>query len=281
MDVTGTVQGILAAAGIRADVNTFLILYGLCLARLAAVITLAPFFGGPSAPAQVKLGFAAILAAVLYPTITSAGTPAGGIPGPISPLLFMALLIKEGLLGALIGLMAQILFYGVQMSGTLIDSQRGANQMNFLAPQLAGPASVLGQLQFQTALVLFVTIDGHLLFLRGLHASFATIPILSMPQARGGLAPVMEQVIHLTADSIAIALTLSAPVLLALFLVDASFGVLGRVVSQFQIHGESQPVKAMAGLAVLLLSVGLVFDRFLDFIAQSLASVLALIRALA
>lgn len=276
MDILATLQSILAAAGIRVDVQSFLVLYGLCLARLAAVISLAPFFGGPSAPGQVKLGLAAVLAAVLFPTIT----PPAGLATPISPMLFVALLIKEGLLGAVIGLMSQILFYAVQMAGTLIDSQRGANQMNFLAPQLAGPTSVLGQLQCQTALVLFVTIDGHLLFLRGLHASFSVVPILSLPSAQAGVGPVLDQIVRLTAEALAVALMLAAPVLLALFLVDASFGVLGRVAGQIQIHSESQPVKAIAGLAVFLLALGLIFDRFLAFMADSLARVLGLVRAL-
>ncbi|MEZ5403589.1 MAG: flagellar biosynthetic protein FliR [Bryobacteraceae bacterium] len=276
MDLVATAQSILAGVGIRANLNEFLVLYSLCLARLAGVVTLAPFFGGPSAPGQVKLGLAAILAAVLYPTIT----PANGLPGPMSPLLFVALLVKEGLLGAVIGLLSQILFYAVQLAGTLVDSGRGANQMNFLAPQLAGPTSSLGQLQFQAALVLFLTLDGHLLFLRGVHASFSAVPVLALPRAQAGMVPVMEEVVRLSGDAIAMALMLSAPVLIALFLIDASFGVLGRTVSQIQLHSESQPIKAMAGLAVLLLVSGLMFDRFQEFMAATLARVLALVRAL-
>jgi flagellar biosynthetic protein FliR len=277
MDLIATAQRILAQAGIQADLQSFLVLYGLCLARLAGVLMLAPFFGGPSAPGRVKLGLAAVLAAVLYPSIT----PSGGLPAPLSALLFVALLVKEGLLGAVIGLMAQILFYAVQMAGTLIDSQRGANQMNFLAPQLAGPTSVLGQLQFQAALVLFVTIDGHLLFLRGVHSSFATLPVLNLPRAQAGLAPVLDQAVRISAEAFLIALALSAPVLLALFLVDVSFGLLGRAAGQIQVHGESQPIKAMASLAVLLLAIGLVLDRFLDFAGEYLARILALWRVLA
>jgi flagellar biosynthesis protein FliR len=275
MDLLDTAQRILAQAGIQANLQSFLVLYGLCLARLAGVISQAPFFGGNSVPGQVKLGFAAILAAVLYPSIT----PPQGLAQPISPLLFFALLLKEAFIGLVIGILAQIVFYAVQMAGTLIDSQRGANQMNFLAPQLAGPTSALGQLQFQAALVLFLGIDGHLLFLRGLHTSFSQIGILELPRLSNGLLPVVDQMARITGDAIIVALILSAPVLISLFLVDVSFGILNRTVAQLQIHTESQPAKAFLGLGVLLLALALIFDRLLEFIARALAQVFALIRS--
>jgi flagellar biosynthetic protein FliR len=275
MDLLDTAQRILAQAGVQVSLQSFLVLYGLCLARLAGVISLAPFFGGTSVPGQVKLGLAAILAAVLYPTIT----PPQGLAQPLSPLLFLALLVKEAFLGLVIGILAQIVFHAVQMAGTLIDSQRGANQMNFLAPQLAGPTSVLGQLQFQAALVLFLSIDGHLLFLRGLHTSFSQIGILDLPRLPNGLLPVVEQMARITGDAIIVALILSAPVLVSLFLVDVSFGILNRTVAQLQIHTESQPAKAFLGLGVLLLALALIFDRLLEFLARALAQIFALIRS--
>jgi flagellar biosynthetic protein FliR len=57
------------------------------------------------------------------------------------------------------------------------------------------------------------------------------------------------------------AVQLSAPALLALFLVDVAFGTLGKVVPQIQVHFESQTVKSLVGLALVFLAIGLIMEQ--------------------
>ena len=65
----------------------------------------------------------------------------------------------------------------MQMAGAMVDYGRGMSQATFFAPQLETNVSLLGQLQFQAALVLFLFLNGHLLFLRALASSFQIIPL--------------------------------------------------------------------------------------------------------
>src|SRR3989442_11329941 len=161
MDILPALQNLLNGLGYHVDAAQFIVLFSLGLTRLLTAITLSPFLGGGSIPGQVKVGLAAVITAVLFPHLV----PADGAKG-ISVLLFFALLLKEAMIGATIGYICQLVFYSVQMAGTLIDTQRGMNQMTFFAPQLPGNTSALGNLQFQAALVIFLAIDGHLIFLR-------------------------------------------------------------------------------------------------------------------
>jgi flagellar biosynthesis protein FliR len=77
----------------------------------------------------------------------------------------------------------------------------------------------------------------------------------------------MEQMARYTGESLLIAVQLSAPVLLALFLVDVSFGAIGKVASGLNVHQESQPVKAMFGLAVFLLALSYLVSRMPGYFA--------------
>lgn len=266
MDYLAIAERMLAGAGFATNLPAFLVLFGLALARVLMAVFLAPFFGGQSVPGRIRVGLGVIFTIVLMPNLQP---PAGFT---ISPLLFVALLAKEVLTGAMLGITCQFVFYGIQMAGILIDTQRGMNQLSFFAPQLAGPSSILAQIKLQMAIAAFLVAGGHLLYLRALDSTFRELPLLSFPKIGDGAA-FLDLMARLSANALVTALQIAAPVLLALLLVDVSFGVIGRMASQIQVHQESQPVKALAGLGVLLLASGLLLDRIVAQLGQMMDSV--------
>lgn len=268
MSLLDSLQQILTHLGFQITVQEFLVLFGLAFARLLPVFVLVPFFGGGSVPAQAKVGLAVIMVAVMYPGVT-----ANVGAGQVTTLLFVGLLLKEAMIGVAIGLTTQLVFYAVQTAGTVIDTQRGMNQATFFAPQLSGNVSVLGQLKFQAALVLFLGIDGHLMFLRALYRSFRDVPLLNFPQFQAGILNMVEQITRLSAGVLLIGLQLAAPILLALFLVDVAFATLGKVVPQINVHFESQTVKSLVGLGFVFLVVGLFLERLQGYFLLMLREV--------
>ena len=249
-------QHILTNLGIHTDLATFVVLLGLVLARLSSAITLTPFLGGKAVSARIKMGLAAVVSILLFPNVA----PSGPV-GELSTVLIMCLLVKEAVIGATLGFLTQIIFNAVQMAGAMVDYGRGMSQATFFAPQLESNVSLLGQLQLQAALVLFLVLNGHLLFLRALADSYRSVPLLEFPQFSSGTLAAIEQMAHYTGNSLVIAVQLSAPALLALFLVDIGFGMIGKVASGFNVHAESQPVKALVGLGVVLLALAYIINR--------------------
>jgi flagellar biosynthetic protein FliR len=258
-------QRILTNLGIHVQINTFLVLFGLVLARMAAAIALAPFLGGKSVSGRIKMGLAIIVSMILFPNVA----PQTNL-GELNVVRVMALMVKEGVIGGTLGFLSQLVFQSIQMAGASIDYSRGMSQATFLAPQLESNVSLIGQLQLQASLVLFLVMNGHLLFLRAMAASFRNVPLLQFPQFGGGTLLGMEQVGHYTAQSLQIALQLAAPALLTIFLIDISFGMLGRVASGLRVHTESQPVKAFIGLGIVFLGIGYVIGRLPDYFAGML-----------
>ncbi len=276
MNLIPTAQHLLSQLGIHADVNAFLIVFGLAVARLATALSLAPFFGGQTVSGQVRTGLAVILTATLTPYLVA--NPA---IETMNVVLFVALLLKEVMIGAVIGFVSQLVFLAVQAAGTLIDTGRGMNQPAYVTPQLPGHLSALGQLKFQAAIVLFLAMNGHLMFINTLHSSFTQLPVLSFPKFPPGGFAFADQMARITGSTISIGMQLAAPVLLALFMVDVAFGALGKIASQINVHQESQPVKALAGLAVLLLAIGFIMTRLNRHFADMLDQIAALVRSLA
>lgn len=254
---------VLRAAGIHTDAESFLRLFSLLFARIVSAISLAPFFGGRTLPVQARLGLAAGTAAMLYPGLAA---HAGSLPA--SPLMYFALLGKEVVVGMMIGFVAQMVFFGVQIAGIVIDTQRGLNQITYLAPQLPGNVSALGNLQIQASIALFLLLNGHLLFLDSLANSFVAVPPGSMPHLVPGLAPVASEFIRISASSILIGAELCSPVVLTIFLVDIAFGSVQKVAPSIRVSADANTAKSWVGLGVFCLSTAFFFEQLQRFLAS-------------
>jgi len=274
MGLFGMLKGVVEGLGYGTGVDAFLVVFGLAFARIVSAVSFSPFLGGNAAPNTVKTGLSIMLTLLLMP-----GLRAGAPEGSISPLLFFALLLKETAVGVTIGVLSQLIFFAVQMAGALVDTARGMDQPGLLTPQLKSNVSVLAQLKFQIALVVFLTVNGHLVYIRSLALSFEQIPLRAF--ARFDASTAAESTAALSARIFVVALQLAAPVLVALFLVDVCFAALAKVAPQMNVYVESQPVKAMVGLAVLLLAIGLIVTRLPEVLSRFLSDVYKLITLLA
>lgn len=233
--------------------QTFLVLVGLSFARLASFFSIVPFFGGASVPARVKVATSMALVVVLYPSI-AATVPEGQALG-FGPLGFIALLAKETLVGFTLGFVASLVFEAVQVSGRIVDFQRGSTMGELYAPQLQSRVSELGQFKLQLAIILFLTIGAHRYFIRSLLESYEYIPALGFPNIANGWSPAAEVIIQLTASVFSIGLQLAAPILIALLLTDLFFGIINRVAPQVNVFFLSMPVKMLVGVIVVMIAL--------------------------
>jgi len=166
------------------------------------------------------------------------------------------------------------------MAGAIIDTQRGMDNPGLFTPQLPGNASALGQLQFQAALVIFLILNGHLVFLGAVARSFQQLPLFAFPHLTGPIS-VAEEMGRISGQVFVIAFQLSSPVLVTLFLVDVLFGAIGKMASQINVYHESMAVKCFVGLLVFFLAIGFIFTRFQDALAQMLSNMYSMLSRIA
>lgn len=233
------------------DVSRLILLGALTAARLVPVFLVAPFFGGRLVPAPLKVGVALTFGAVMFPAIEAATPSLRGVGTP----LLAALFFKETVVGAAVGFLAALPFWAAEAAGRLVDTARGANLAEVLVPQTGTQSSPLGDLSLQLAIVLFFALDGHLVFVRALAASYEGVPVFGFPPLAGARA-VGALLVASTAKLVLAALGLAAPALAALFLADLALGLMNRVSPQIQVFFVGMPAKALLGIGALFLAFG-------------------------
>src|SRR5918996_5906446 len=183
----------LAELGIQFNLTLAILGVGLLMARVLPVIILSPVFGGEAIPNEVKIGLGLLLALVLFPLV------AERMPFlPTTPLSFVALLLKELFLGVCLAFIVNIVFEAARLAGTLIDTLAGTSMAQLMVPQLHAEASIWSSLQFQLAVVLFLTLNGHHLVIGALGDSLREVPVDRFPAFSGGVWPFFETLLRVS-----------------------------------------------------------------------------------
>jgi flagellar biosynthesis protein FliR len=249
--------------------QTFLVLFGLCFARIVTFCGFVPFLGGKSVPAKVKVSVAMALTIITYPQLAAEVANNGGELN-FGPLGFFFLMMKEVFVGFTLSYIATAVFEGIQIAGRFIDVQRGASMAEVMAPELGERVSELGAFKFQLSLVLFILAGLHREFIKVLVASFEAIPATRFPEVHGGFAPSLELLINVSSETLYIGVQLALPIVLALLLTDIFFGVINKVAPQINVFFLAMPVKMMLGLFVFSLALSLLIDQYGFYFLKSL-----------
>ena len=228
-----------------------LVIFVAALARLGPLLWLTPFPGGRLVPSLIKVPLAALLALLVYPQLMPAASKLaeGGL------LMFLAIVVKEAMIGAAMGFIVALVFHAAAAAGFLADTARGATNGQVFVPQTGQRSTALGALFFQLALVLFLALGGHRLLLAAIGRSYLVLPLDVFPDTHS-LGVFAFFVARLTGEMILFAVSLAAPVIAALLLTDISLGWVNRFAPQINVFFLAMPAKALLGIAVLVVAVG-------------------------
>lgn len=220
----------------------------LILLRVSALLVVAPIFGHRLYLARAKVGLAFMISLVVFPLVVDGGLQ---VPEGVFPYAFM--MVREIIMGVVLGFAVLLLFIGIQFAGQLAGLQMGFGIVNVIDPQSQGQVSIIAQFLNILAILVVLSVDGHHLILRGLMSSFEAVPL-------GGVelkAPIIEKIVELTGHIFVIAVKISSPMLISLFLISVALGILARTVPQMNVFIVGFPVQMSVGLTVLVASLPL------------------------
>ncbi len=226
------------------SVNQFQILL-LVFTRTIGIVAVAPVFGHRIVLSQAKAGLALALAIVLYPAI------------PITLSLTVELIpyaiavVKELIMGTMIGFVARLIFFAVQFAGEVIGIDVGFGVVNIIDPLSSEQISIIGTFKNLIAVVVFLLVNGHHVVLQTLAVSFEMVPLGGM-QFTDLLA---QGLIQMTSRVFVMAAKLAAPVIAALFLTSLALGITARTVPQMNVFVVGFPLKIGIGMGVIMLSL--------------------------
>lgn len=247
-------QDLLNRLGVDINVGFSLIFLSLIWVRILAMASVIPFLFGKPVPRMVMVGSSAALAIFAYPHLVPAVAPTL----PENMLFIIMLYLKEAFYGFVIGFAVSILFHAFQAVGQMIDNQRGVSIARVLIPQLGEQGSISGLFLFQFALVLYLAVGGHRVFLEGFFLSYQALPVLEFPTAGPGMFPLMDLLTMVTGQIFYIALQLAGPVIIAILLVDIIMGIANRIAPQINVWEMSFNAKGYVGVLLLFASITMI-----------------------
>lgn len=211
------------------------------LARLSPLFVLAPLFSSRSVPARVRGVVAVALAIGLTPVA------ARGAELPTGAVELGGLVAKELLVGAGFAFAIGALFAAVTVAGALLDTLVGFSYGGIVDPVTGNQSAVLGQVYALVGVLIFIAIGGDAWVIRGLAETYDVVGLAETPSLARLVAGAGAAFVAIFGS----ALQVAGPVLLALILTDAAFGVVSRVVPQLNVFAVGFPAKIVVGLVLV------------------------------
>jgi type III secretion protein SpaR/YscT/HrcT len=234
--------------------SDLLSLFLLTFARLVPIVVFAPFLGAKVVPAPVRIMFCISLAYLFFPANLLL------IKGSVSAELYTWIFVKEMFIGAILGLLATVPFYVAQMSGTLIDQQRGSSSLQVTDPSTQSQTSSIGVLYNSLLIVIFFLLNGPFLFFDSVALSYQLIPVDQFinPLFFDKSSSFWHQIFQLLQFMMALAVQLAAPALIAILFTDLFLGIANRLAPQVQIVFLGMSLKSWVAILILCASWALI-----------------------
>jgi flagellar biosynthetic protein FliR len=169
-------------------------------------------------------------------------------------------MVGEVIIGVIIGLAGRLAFAGVQIAGQLIGFQMGFAVVNVFDPITSEQVSIIAQLWYLIAMLIFLAVDGHHVFLYAIAESYRIISPLDFHFS----AELMQSIVEISKDIFIIAVKIGAPIITALLMTSIGFGLIARTVPQINILIVGFPLK----IAIGLIGIGLTLPIFTKIMSR-------------
>ena len=222
--------------------------------RVVSMLWMIPLLSTRYVSVTFKAGVSLLIAFLLYGTVDVAANVLG------DPFAFLLIIAKEAFIGITIGFVVKVVFSSITVAGDVMSLQTGFAFARLMDPFTMTQVSVLEQVKYLLAVMIFFAIDAHYIVFKAISTSFRELPVGSAALKE----PLFHYVVSATAKIFSVGLKIGAPVIVTLFLAELAFGILSRMIPQVNIFIEGVPVKILIGISMLTLSLG--------FIAPCMAS---------
>lgn len=212
--------------------------------RISTFMVTAPIFSGRQIPATYKIGLSAAL------SIVCAGAAHESIL-EITEGSIILLILKELMVGLVLGMVANILFYAVQIAGTLLDLQIGFSMASLFDPSIGMNTQLTGRLQNILAILVLLSTNAHHLLIQGILSSYDWIHLKDyLPSISDGR--VSTFILECFNQMFVIGFMMAAPIMGTLFIVDVAIGIISKTVPQMNIFAVAPPVKILLHFALYI-----------------------------
>ncbi|MEH3055275.1 MAG: flagellar biosynthetic protein FliR [Patulibacter minatonensis] len=238
------------------------------LARVAPLFIIAPLFSSKQLPTQVRAVAALALAMGLTPAANPGHTLSSGAPDVIG------MLAVEFLVGFTVAYALLAITAAMETAGTFLDSSIGFSFGATIDPISGNNNAVLARFYGLIGVIVFITIGGDEWVVQGMARTYELVPIGSNPD----IGRIVGGADRTFAAIFSSAIQVAAPVMLALILTDAGFGLVTRVAPQMNIFSVGLPTKILVGMLLIGITLPLVGTWVERELERSVAAALQSLR---
>lgn len=213
--------------------------------RISAMLMVMAGLGGKTIPGPIKTAYAVAFTIMVMPVVP---------PSPFTNLFSFEMIIlvtQQILIGSAIGFISIVFLQIFVIAGQAIAMQSGLGFASMVDPTNGLSVPAVGQFYLILSTLLFWAIDGHLAMLHMVVMSFETLPITTEWFATGSFYDIALFGGWMFASALVLAL---AP-LIAMLIVNLSFGIMTRAAPQLNIFAIGFPFTMMSGLIVMWLTL--------------------------
>ena len=242
------------------NIVTVLPLFFLATVRVGSFVLSSPLFGMRAVPTPIRVVISFILGLAV---VSFTGLPSEDL---LSSLNFIFVVLVEIAVGLTAGLIVTIWFSSVALAGEKMATSAGLGYAAQIDPQAGGQTPVVSVILNLFLIVLFVSLDGHLLMLRVFFESFSILPIGSMPPPMVLIGAGIK-----AAGSMFVAASLiMLPVVGIILMINVSAGIMTRSAPQLNLFSFVFPVTILGAFIILYFSTGTMALAFSDLIFSSI-----------
>jgi flagellar biosynthetic protein FliR len=231
------------------------------LVRILGFVAIAPFFGNQAISMPIKVAMGILLATIIAPAAPAM---------PFVDLLSLGgilIIAEQMIIGLAIGLMMQIIFSAIEMAGQVSGMTMGFGFATSYDPQSAGSTIVISQLMGILALLVFLSMNGHLIMISALLESFYAFPVTAEPRMIDGMTIAIWG-----AKLFSISLQLSLPIVATLLITNLALGILTKSSPQLNIFGIGFPITLCVGFVVIMLMLPTMAAPYQYILEQGMAT---------
>ncbi len=225
----------------------------LILLRVSAMVVTIPVLGNTTTPLRVKGGLSLIIAFLLFPVVVME------IP-PLDVLPMIWRMAGEVMIGVLVGFTGRMILSSLQLSGQLIGFQMGFAIVNVVDPITSTQISITAQFQYIVAMLVFLAVNGHHIFLYAIAQSYAIVPPLDFTFS----SELARFLIEFSRGIFVVAIKMGAPVIAVLLMTSVGVGIVSRTVPQINVFIVGFPLKIAMGL----IGIGLTLPLFVKVVGN-------------
>jgi len=247
--------------------------FSLTMPRFLAAFSLLPFFSTQVVPGMLRQGVATSLCLLLVPFVADQTASV-----PISGTTLVVIIIKEVIVGVLIGYPLAVLFWAIEGIGFYVDNQRGSAMASSADPLTGQDSTPLGILFAQAFTVYFMSSGAFLLMLGVFYQTYQIWPVADFVPSFGGAGPTFY--LGMFDRLLRMIVVLSAPLIVAMFLSEFALALVSRFAPQLQVFFLAMPIKSALSILLLIFYGPFLFgdlmsyDGGLDAIWSSVRAVL-------